>query len=247
VIAIASQKGGVGKSTTAVNLAHGLTLRGRSALLIDLDAQRNASTWLGLDADGRELADVFDGRGRLDALVRDDPRASVIPGSPWLATVERGAKLSTPKRVADQIRAVSRRFDVTLIDTPPGIGVAVHAALGAADEVLIPLDCSDLALPGLTALEETIADVREAINAKLRIGGVLIGRFDARLRIARDIEEALRGGPFARHLLQTRIRESVRLRECWSHRQTVFEYDPKGSGADDFGLLAAEIDEKGKR
>lgn len=242
--AVTSQKGGSGKTTTAVNVAAALGERGTRVLVVDLDPQCSASAWLGAHEDGRGLLDVFTGQATLGALVRETAveHVSVVPASQWLVGVDR---LVAGEPGAETIfrRALGKlpaKWDLVLLDCPPSLGLLSVSALVAASSVLVPVEASSLGLAGLTGLLQTVETVRDRLNPSLTVGAILACRVDTRTNLGRDVVDDLRRR-FPKLVLQTTIRESVRLKEAWSFSQPVTAYAPTSSGAEDYRAVAVEL------
>jgi chromosome partitioning protein len=243
-LAVTNQKGGSGKTTTAVNLAAALGERGLRVLLVDLDPQASASTWLGVKDGGRGLLDVFTTNVHLLDVVHQTAAkgVDVVPSSSWLASAEKalagepGAELVFRKAV----HRLPGRWDYVLVDCPPALGLLTVSALAAVDEVLVPVELSPMALAGVARLVETVDLVRDRLNEKLEVAHILACRVDARTNLARDILQAL-GERFGDKVLDAVVRESVRIREAWGYGQPVTNYDPAGVGAEDFRSVAAEL------
>ena len=244
IVAIANQKGGVGKTTTAVNLGAALAETGARVLLVDVDAQGNAASALGAPRGARP--NIF------DALIGETPLEDCIIsttlGGPDLvgasldlagAEIELAGLARREQRLAEAIEPVRARYDVILIDCGPSLGLITLNALAAADRVLIPVQCEYLALEGLAALLETIARVRRQLNPRLCTLGVVATMYDGRTRLARDVVDELR-----RHidtLFETIIPRSVRLGEAPSHQMSVLQYAPDSRAAEAYRELAAEV------
>lgn len=255
-IAIMNQKGGVGKTTTAVNLSAALAATGLRICLIDLDPQAHASLHFGIEprAQGPSVYDV---------LVRDVPLAAVrrqVDTHLWVvgshldlaaAEVELAGIPGRELLLRDKLAEDGTEFDYLFVDCPPSLGLLTLNALAAVDEVLIPLQPHFLALHGLSKLLETIELVAHRLNSRLRVGGVILCMYDASTRLAaevsRDVEEffrraGLQEGPwFGARTFQTRIRRNVRLAEAPSFAQSIFQYAPTSHGAEDYRQLAEEI------
>jgi len=248
IMTIANQKGGVGKTTTAVNLAASLSQHGSRVLVIDLDPQGNASTALDVEHHvGRESI--------YNALVEERPLAEIITevtGMPGLfcapATIDlAGAEIELVPMVARESR-LSRsieQFDVSgldyvLIDCPPSLGLLTVNALVAAEEVLIPIQCEYYALEGLEQLLRTVELVRGHLNGRLRISTILLTMYDGRTRLATQVAEDVRTH-FGDVVLQTIIPRSVRVSEAPSYGQSVITYDPASSGAVAYAEAAREL------
>ena len=243
-IAVTNQKGGSGKTTSAVNLAAALGEKGRRVLVVDLDPQASASAWLGVKDGGKGLLEVFTGEARLEDLVVPTSAEGVdlVPSSAWLANAEK-ALAGEPGAETVLRRAVARlgnRWDFVLIDCPPALGLLTVSALTAADEVLVPLEASAMALAGLAGLTRTVELVADRLNPGLSIAAVLACRVDGRTNLSKDVVDSLRAS-LGEKVLKTVVRENVRLREAWSFGQPITVYDGRSAGAEDYRAAAAEL------
>jgi chromosome partitioning protein len=243
-IAVTNQKGGSAKTTSAVNLAAALGEKGHRVLVIDLDPQASASAWLGVRDGGKGLLEVFTGEGRLEDIVVQTSAENVdlVPSSAWLANAEK-ALAGEPGAETVLRRAVARledRWDFCLIDCPPALGLLTIAALTAADEVIVPLEVSAMALAGLAGLTRTVELVADRLNPGLSIAAVLACRVDGRTNLSKDVVESLRAS-LGSKVMKTVVRENVRLREAWSFGQPITVYDPRSAGAEDYRAAAAEL------
>ncbi len=245
VIAITNQKGGVGKTTTAINLASSLTHAGSKVLLIDMDPQGNATVGSGLAM--RELEnsiyEVLLGEfSAAQAIQKTDYNFDVIPSHPDLAgaQVEMNDLDEHDFRLKNVLAAVRGNYDVVLIDCAPALNILTVNALIAATEVLIPVQCEYYALEGLTSLVETINLVKEGLNPGLDISGLVRTMYDGRNTLAVEVSEQLQEH-FPERLYRTVIPRNVRLAEAPSHGKPVLEYDRKCAGSQAYLALACEL------
>jgi chromosome partitioning protein len=245
--ALANQKGGVGKTTTAVNLAACLAEAGERALVIDLDPQANATSGLGLRANGTSSYDLLDG-APLDELVVHTRFANLdlVPAKPDLAgaVIELARRTDGERYLAQALAPGSTRYDFVFVDCPPSLGPLTVNALAAADRVLVPVQAEYYALEGLTQLLQSVELVRRRLNPRLGIGGVLLTMVDARTRLAQQVEEEVRRhfGPL---VFRTSVPRSVRLAEAPSHGLPAIAYDRRSAGADAYWKVAMELVERG--
>jgi chromosome partitioning protein len=250
VTACTNQKGGVGKTTTVVNLAAYLALSGTSTLVIDLDPQGNATSGLGIDRRSldRSVYDALIDRVPISELVLGTsvPGLDLVPAALALsgAEVELVGLAAREHRLSASLADLGQRYDRVLIDCPPSLGLLTVNALTAADGVLIPIQTEYYALEGLSQLVNTIRMVREALNPRLEIDGVLLTMYDGRTRLAVQVAAEVR-----RHLegavYDTVVPRSVRLSEAPSHGVPIALYDPSSRGAEAYGRLAAEVTARG--
>jgi len=245
VVAIANQKGGTGKTTTAVNLAAVLAEMGRRVLLMDLDPQAHATAWMGGRTDGPGAWALWVEGARLEDVVVPTAFRGVdlVPASTWLVGTERalagtvGAEMILRQKLT---AGPPDRWDYVLIDCPPTLGLLTVGALAAADRVLAPVAAHVMALAGLAQLLQTVELVRERLNPGLTWSGFLLCRIDARTRHALEVAEKLREY-FPEQVFRTVIRENVRLAECFSFKKPITLYDPRSHGAEDFRALGREF------
>jgi chromosome partitioning protein len=244
VVAIANQKGGVGKTTTAVNLSAAMARFGKTVLLIDLDPQANASSGVGFPPGTVQKTsyDLLLQRLPFNDVVQPTtfPGLSVVPATPELAgaEVELIDVENRERRLGDQIRA--ELFDYVLIDCPPSLGLLTVNALAASDSLLIPLQCEYYALEGVSHLMETVGLVRDRLNPRLSIEGVLLTMFDGRLNLSVQVADEARRH-FGQRVYTTMIPRNVRLGEAPSFGRPITEYDPSCIGAVSYSHLAKEI------
>lgn len=250
VIAITNQKGGVGKSTTAVNLGASLACMGKRVLIVDSDPQGNASSGLGISREARN-------RCLYDCLVGEIPLAEIlvetaigglaaIPASIELAgaEIELVSVLSRETRLKSALTEINDSFDIAIVDCPPSLGLLTLNALTAANEVLIPIQCEYYALEGLGQLMNTINLVKKRLNPHLHIGGVVLTMFDARTNLSQQVVDEVKKH-FSREIFNTIIPRNVRLSEAPSFGQPVITYDPKSKGAEAYNALAQEVVARG--
>ena len=253
VLAVANQKGGVGKTTTAINLAASLAMLGRSILAVDLDPQANLTSGLGLKGQEAANGTVYDALTRTEPVLDAKPftlrgpleRLTVVPANQHLTGAE--IELVTLPRREERLRlllaSVRQSYDYILVDCPPSLGLLTLNALVAADAVLIPLHCEYFALEGLADLVGTIRRIRVGLNPSLDIDGVLLTMLDERTNLGQQVAGDVR--TFFKHkVFQTTIPRNVRLGEAPSHGLPAAMYDPRSRGAEAYLALAREILER---
>ena len=255
IIGVVNQKGGVGKTTTTVNLGAAIAALGKKVLLIDIDAQANLTTHLGLGHEPDDespsedsllehtIYDVLKGTKTLkEIIIKRSESVDVAPSSLLLsaADLELGGVVGRELILKRALKEIEDQYDAVLIDCPPALGLLSLNALAAVDKVIIPVQSEYLALHGVRQLLDTIDQVRGIYNTSLIVGGVLICLHDNRKRLARAVSDTVRAY-FGDLVFKTVIRTNVALAEAPANGQTIFEYEPKSTGAEDYTSLAKEV------
>ncbi|CAN5560592.1 ParA family protein [soil metagenome] len=246
-LTVVNQKGGVGKTTTSINLAAGLALRGHRVLVVDVDPQANATTGLGFDHRtlSRSTYELIMGEASLDATVLSTaiPGLECAPASPHLAgaEIELVGVARREHRLAEELGAAREHYDAILLDCPPSLGLLTVNALVAAPEVMVPVQCEYYALEGLGQLLDTAERVRSSLNAELRVTGFLLTMYDARTKLSDQVAQEVRSH-FGDLVFGTVIPRSVRLSEAPSFGEPVLTLDPGARGSIAYKLLAAEVE-----
>ena len=245
-IALANQKGGVGKTTTAVNLGACLNELGKRVLIVDTDAQGNATSGIGISK-GDIQHDIYDvlvnGMGLEGVIMPTSrPRLDVVPATLQLsgAEIELASQIGREQRLADALEPVADRYDYVLVDCPPALGILTINAFTACDSILIPVQSEYYALEGLSQLMKTIQLVKKHYNADLHVEGVLLTMLDARTNLGNEVVTEVQKF-FKDRVYTTIIPRNVRLSEAPSHGQAVIDYDRTSRGAVEYMALAKEV------
>ncbi|MGW9686817.1 ParA family protein [Flagellimonas sp. 2504JD1-5] len=251
IIAIANQKGGVGKTTTTVNLAASLGVLEKKVLLIDADPQANATSGLGVDVDGVEQGSyqLLEHTKSVDEVIiqTDSPNVDLIPAHIDLVAIEIELvdKDNREYMLKEALKGLGNRYDYILIDCAPSLGLLTLNALTAADSVMIPIQCEYFALEGLGKLLNTVKSVQKIHNNDLDIEGMLLTMYDSRLRLSNQVVEEVKKH-FADMVFDTIIQRNVRLSEAPSYGESIIKYDASSKGATNYLNLANEILKKNK-
>ena len=244
IICIANQKGGVGKTTTAVNLAACLAEKGKQTLLVDLDPQGNATSGLGVKAGKRTVYEALLGECTLESTLMNTKQSglALCPGDIRLAGAELELANMTRReyRLRAALESLRARYDFILIDCPPSLGLLTVNALTAAQTILIPIQCEYYALEGVSALMNTVQRVRHGLNPTLDIEGVLLTMLDGRTNLGLQVVAEVKKH-FKRQVFRTTVPRNVRLGEAPSHGLPIHLYDSRSTGAEAYRALAAEV------
>jgi chromosome partitioning protein len=244
ILAIANQKGGVGKTTTAINLGAGLGALERRVLLVDCDPQGNATRGLGAKAEPPHLYHALVGEIPISAAIRPSgfPNLDLVPSQRDLVgiEVELVGESGWEQRLKAILAEVAGRYDTILLDCPPSLGHLTVNALVAADGVLVPLQCEYFALEGISELLATIERIQGSLNRRLQIAGILLTMYDDRTNLSKDVAQEIRSH-FAGKVYETVVPRNIRLAEAPSHGLPIFQYDIKSRGAEAYLAVAREI------
>ena len=246
IISVANQKGGVGKTTTTVNLGACLASLGKKGLLVDMDAQGNATSGVGIRKPDvtKDIYDVLVNELPIDeaTLITEHENLSIVPATLQLAgaEIELTSMMARESRLKGSLAEVSSQYDYILIDCPPSLGHLTINSFTASDSILIPVQCEYYALEGLSQLLNTVRLVQKHFNPELEIEGVLLTMYDARTNLGNEVVEEVRKY-FREKVYETIIPRNIRLSEAPSHGKPIIDYDPRSRGAEVYQALAKEV------
>ncbi len=244
IVAVSNIKGGVGKTTTTINLAQALAMQGQRILVVDLDPQGNATQGLGIDLNSihHSVGDLLRSRElNAGSVIYQGDQIDLIPATPLLARIEKELVGTTngELRLSRKLEAIRERYSIILIDTPPTLGTLMNSALNAADSVLVPVDSGFYAMMGIKELIAEMEEIRLGHNPKLKVLGYLQTLCD-HTKIAKETWDGLVTA-FGDEVFETQIRRNVKLKEAPALGRTIFHHDPTSPGAEDYWRLATEV------
>ena len=249
IISLSNQKGGVGKTTSAVNISCFFALNGYKVLLIDIDPQASATSGVGFVKNRSEpdLYDMFLGTLSIQKLLKETSlkNLNLVPASPDLISLELelGKKPARELLLKSELKTIQNQYDLIFIDCPPSSGLLTLNALGASDYVIIPLQAEYFALEGISALTGTIDFVKQTFNPELLVLGVVLTMFDSRTNLAGQVESEV-FAYYGKRMFETKIPRNIKLSECPSHGLSIFEYDQNCSGSRAYKALCEEIEQR---
>lgn len=248
-IAIINQKGGVGKSTTALCVGAGLSLKGFKVLYIDLDAQGNLTYTLGADINGLTALDILTKQATAEQTIQRTAQGDVIAASPSLAGADTLiTAVGKEYRLKEALEPIKEKYDYIVIDTPPALSVLTINALTACTGVIIPAQADIYSLQGISQLNNTIQTVKQYCNPSLEVMGIVLTRYSARAILSREVAEMIEqtAANLNTKLYKATIRENISVKEAQASQQNIFEYAPKSNAAADYSALVDEIIDRSK-
>lgn len=250
IIAVSNQKGGVGKTTTATNLAYGLQLRGKKVLLVDSDPQGNSTdTWRAKNTDGYPtLSDLLFSNEPVEECIQHTEVGDILAGDPILEDAEKHLKgIPGYFRLKNRLAPLESKYDYIIIDTPPNLGLLLQNALIAADGVIVPITCGRYSLQGMSRFIDTVNEVKSQPNPELKVLGLLLVRYMGRTVLARDVVEGLPTlmEELGTDVFETRIRNTIEVENAQAARVPLEQYAPTSTAAIDYTAFIDELEKRG--